>query len=199
VRPLRRIESGAARRETATLEGVPMLTVMCTSLCLVAGSALGPPAVHEWIPPCPSAWVAVVAAAPDSAAVAPRAEDAAAAPKLSTAERSSFTGGGESFVLAAALFATPSWFILLEQDEGAWVGGSNLFLAALFGLSPGREKADPHWPMASRLAYIGGMSGLAAYEIVHDEDFTDGELFWTNLAGVTVTLFVTDLLFKRGR
>lgn len=176
-----------------------MLTVLSMSLCLVAGSALGPPAVHEWIPPGRAAVVAVVATAPDSAAIAPRGGDAADAPKAFTSERTSFTGGGESFVLAAALFATPSWFILLEQDEGAWVGGSNLFLAALFGLSPGREKADPHWPMASRLAYLGGMSGLAAYEIVHDEDFTDGALFWTNLAGVTATLFVTDLLFKRGR
>ena len=181
------------------LEGVPMLTVMSVSLCLVAGSALGPPAVHEWVQPGRTAVVSVMSTAPDSAAIAPRGADAPDSPGVSAAARTSFTGGGESFVLAAALFATPSWFILLEQDEGAWVGGSNLFLAAVFGLSPGREKADPPWPMASRLAFIGGMSGLAAYEIIHDEDFTDGELFWTNLAGVAVTLFVTDVLFKRGR
>ena len=43
------------------------------------------------------------------------------------------------------------------------------------------------------------MSGLAAHEIVLDEDFTDSELFWTDLAGVTVTLFVTDVLFRRAR
>jgi hypothetical protein len=119
------------------------------------------------VQPGRAAVVSVIATAPDSAAIAPRGGDAADPPNAFTAERTSFTGGGESFVLAAALFATPSWFILLEQDEGAWVGGSNLFLAALFGLSPGREQADPHWPMASRLAFIGGMGGLAAYEIVH--------------------------------
>ena len=30
-------------------------------------------------------------------------------------------------------------------------------------------------------------------------DFTDGELFWTDLAAVPVTPFVTDVLFRRAR
>jgi len=47
------------------LEGVPMLSVMSLSLCLVAGSALGPPAVHEWVQPGRAAVVSVIATAPD--------------------------------------------------------------------------------------------------------------------------------------
>lgn len=183
-------------------EGAPMLTAMGLSLCLVAGSALGPPAVREWVEPARVSADTVAMMPVDSATIATGdagLTDDAAPPTALNAQRSGFTGGGESFALSVALFASPSLFILLDQDEGQWVGGSTLFLAAICGLSPGRDEDDPPWPIASRLTFLGGMGGLAAYEIAHNDEFTDGELFWTHLAGVTATLFVTDFLFKRAR
>ena len=110
-------------------------------------------------------------------------------------ERNGFTGGGDAQGLAIGVLALPTWFVLLREHEEAWIGGANIVMGAGFGLFAQTDSSTGRWPLASRVAWLAGMGGLAAYELSQGDRLSDASLAWTNVGGVILTLLATDWLF----
>ena len=98
---------------------------------------------------------------------------------------------------AVGLLGCTGLFVFMAHDEEKWVAGSNLTLAALIGLLAPSETDTSEFPVVSRLALVGGMGALSAYELRHGAGMSDGRLFWINTGGILLTVLVTNYLYIR--